>query len=56
MAGELGRPHIAHASLRWAVTGASLAQIVGLLLFFHTMWPRIRAAGSQLREQKGERF
>lgn len=31
-------------------------QIVGLALYFFTMWTRIRPVGSQVREAKGERF
>lgn len=54
--GELTRPHVVHPALRWIVACASLAQIAGLGVFFYTMWPRIRAVGSQVREQKGERF
>ena len=38
-----------------AVAGASL-QIVGLALFFYTVWGRIRSAGSRDRERRGERF
>lgn len=46
----------AHAWLRVSVTAAGLAQIVGLILFFATMWGRIRPAGSRAREASGERF
>ena len=53
---ELLRPGIAAAWLRWAVVIASLAQIAGLAVFFHTMWGRIRPVGSQVREARGERF
>ena len=34
----------------------SLIQIAAILLFFYNMRTRIRATGSKLREQKGERF
>jgi len=54
--GELLRASSAAAWLRWTVAVAGLAQIAGLALFFYTMWPRIRAVGSQSREAKGERF
>jgi len=54
--GELLRPLVAAGWLRWAVVLAGLAQIVGIALFFHTMWSRIRPVGSQAREAKGERF
>lgn len=54
--GELARPAIVAAWLRWVVVLASLAQVTGILLFFHTMWGRIRPVGSHVREAKGERF
>lgn len=39
-----------------AVVIAGFAQIGGIALFFFTMWSRIRPAGSQSREAKGEKF
>ena len=54
--GELLRPVIDDAWLRWAVVAAGMLQIVGLLVFFYNLWPRIRAVGSQAREARGERF
>ena len=56
IAGELLRPRSAALPLRLSVLGASLLQVTGLVLFFHTMWSRIRPAGSQAREHRGERF
>ena len=56
VAGELLRPAVDHLWLRWAVILFGLLQIAGVALFFHTMWGRIRAAGSSTREAKGERF
>jgi cbb3-type cytochrome oxidase subunit 1 len=56
VAGELVRAASSAAWLRWTVVTAGFAQIAGLALFFYTMWPRIRAVGSQSREAKGERF
>lgn len=56
VAGELLRAASAATWLRWTVVLAGFAQIAGLALFFYTMWPRIRAVGSQSREAKGERF
>lgn len=41
---------------RWAVVLGGAGQVVGLALYFWTMWPRIRPVGSHLREAKGERF
>lgn len=54
--GELLRPSSATWWLRWAVIAFSLTQIIGILVFFHTMWSRIRPLGSRIREEKGERF
>nr|MBA3343729.1 hypothetical protein [Gemmatimonadales bacterium] len=54
--GELFRPTVAAAWLRWAVILGGLLQIVALVLFFHAMWSRIRPGGSQAREARGERF
>lgn len=42
--------------LAWVVVLAGFGQIAGLLFYFWTMWPRIRPVGSQLREQRGEKF
>ena len=54
--GELLRPSVGAAWLRWTVLLAGAAQIAGLALFFHTMWSRIRPVGSRAREAAGERF
>jgi len=56
IAGEVARVAIDPAWLRWTVTIAGIAQIVGFAIYFWTMWPRIRPVGSHLREAKGERF
>lgn len=42
--------------LGWVVLAGGLGQAVGLVLYFVTMWPRIRSVGSHLREGKGEHF
>lgn len=42
--------------LAWIVVAGGCGQIVGLGIYFWTMWPRIRPLGSQLRESQGERF
>ena len=34
----------------------STLQVLAMVLFFYSMWGRIRAVGSQLREAKGEKF
>ena len=54
--GELARTRSDALWLRWTVVAGGSAQIVGLLLFFLTMWSRIRPVGSQAREAGGERF
>jgi len=53
---EILRDHSNSNGLRWLVVLSSFSQIAGIGLFFHTMWSRIRPAGSQKREEKGERF
>ncbi len=55
-AGELARMSTGAYWLRVAILLFSFAQIAGVLLFFHTMWSRIRPLGSRAREEKGERF
>jgi heme/copper-type cytochrome/quinol oxidase subunit 1 len=54
--GELLRLTIDAAWLRWLVVVSGFLQIAGLGLYFWTMWRRIRAVGSAVREEKGERF
>jgi heme/copper-type cytochrome/quinol oxidase subunit 1 len=54
--GELLRPGVDAGWLRWGVVLAGVAQSLGIAVFFHTMWSRIRPVGSQAREAKGERF
>ena len=54
--GELARGSTAAAWLRWSIVIAGLLQIAGLVLFFYTMWSRIRPVGSRAREKLGERF
>lgn len=54
--GELLRPGVGAAWLRWGVLLAGAAQMVSIALFFHTMWTRIRPVGSRAREAAGERF
>ena len=53
---ELSRTASDAPALRWAVVLAGFGQIVGIGLFFHTMWSRIRPVGSRGREERGERF
>ncbi|HEY4131994.1 MAG TPA: cbb3-type cytochrome c oxidase subunit I [Gemmatimonadaceae bacterium] len=56
IAGELVRPATSALAVRWTVVLGGFGQILGLVLFFYTMWSRIRGLGSGLRESKGERF
>ncbi len=53
---EAARAWIDPPMLGWVVVAGGLGQIVGLAVYFWTMWTRIRPAGSHLREAKGERF
>jgi len=39
-----------------AIVIFSSLQVVSIILFFYSMWGRIRAVGSQYREAKGEKF
>ena len=41
---------------RWAILAGGAGQVIGVGVYFWTMWPRIRGVGSQLREARGERF
>ncbi len=38
------------------ISFASVFQGIGMLLFFYSIWGRIRAVGSQVREALGEKF
>lgn len=53
---EAARAWSAEPVLAWVVVAGGLGQILGLGIYFWTMWPRIRPVGSQLREAKGEKF
>jgi hypothetical protein len=54
--GELLRDGVQHRALAWVVVAGGLGQVIGLALYFWTMWPRIRPVGSHLREAAGEKF
>jgi heme/copper-type cytochrome/quinol oxidase subunit 1 len=41
---------------RYFITTFSILQVAAFLIFFYSMWGRIRSAGSHLREAKGEKF
>jgi heme/copper-type cytochrome/quinol oxidase subunit 1 len=53
---EVARGGSDATALAWIVVLGGLGQVVGLAIYFWTMWPRIRPVGSHLREAKGERF
>lgn len=53
---EVSRAWSGAYSLRLLVVAAGLGQILGLGLYFYSMWSRIRPLGSAKREQAGERF
>ncbi len=42
--------------LKFLLTASSVLQVLGIILFFISMWGRIRSVGSHLREAKGEKF
>jgi cytochrome bd-type quinol oxidase subunit 2 len=42
--------------LAWVVVLSGIGQVLGLAIYFWTMWPRIRPLGSKIREASGERF
>ena len=54
--GEILRDTRSDGWLRVTVALGAALQVVGLALFFYTMWNRIRSAGSRQREMQGERF
>lgn len=56
VAGEAARAWIHHPTLAWMVVAGGAGQVVGMALYFWTMWGRIRPVGSHLREARGERF
>jgi heme/copper-type cytochrome/quinol oxidase subunit 1 len=56
IAGELARAVVSSLPLRWLVVVSGAGQALAILLFFSTMWSRIRPLGSKSREEAGERF
>lgn len=56
VASELAREYSTSVWLRSCVVAGALAQFLGIVVFFFTMWPRIRSAGSHVREARGEKF
>ena len=53
---EIARAAVDEVWLRIATVGTGFLQVAGLLVFFYTMWSRIRPLGSAVREAQGERF
>ena len=53
---EVVRGLVESRAWSWIVVITSVGQAAGLMLYFWTMWNRIRPVGSQLRERSGERF
>jgi heme/copper-type cytochrome/quinol oxidase subunit 1 len=45
VAGELARPVSAAGAVRWTVVAGGGGQLLGIVVFFWTMWSRIRASG-----------
>ena len=56
IASEIARAYSDALVLRWLVVISGFAQILGLALYFYSMWSRIRPVGSAAREAAGERF
>jgi heme/copper-type cytochrome/quinol oxidase subunit 1 len=46
---ELLRPGLDSRALRWFIVVAGVGQVVGIVVFFANMWPRIRSAGARAR-------
>ena len=55
-AAEAARAWSSAPWLGWVVLLGGTGQAVGLLVYFWSMWGRIRPVGSHLREARGERF
>ena len=53
---EAARAWSTSQGLAWIVVLGGLGQVLGLLIYFWTMWSRIRPVGSHLREAAGEKF
>jgi len=42
--------------LKFLLTISAIGQVLGIIIFFISMWGRIRSVGSHIREAKGEKF
>ena len=47
---------ISNDVLKWIIVISSSTQVIGMILFFVSIWGRIRSSGSHIREAKGEKF
>jgi heme/copper-type cytochrome/quinol oxidase subunit 1 len=54
--GELLPEDPGTSAVAWVIIAGGVAQGAGLVVFFATMWSRIRPVGRQAREAAGERF
>lgn len=42
--------------IQYLIAISSALQVIAMILFFYSMWGRIRPVGSHIREAKGEKF
>lgn len=42
--------------IHYSIAISSILQVIAMILFFYSMWGRIRPVGSHIREAKGEKF
>lgn len=42
--------------IHYSIAVSAFLQVLAMLLFFYSMWGRIRPVGSHIREAKGEKF
>lgn len=47
---------IASDLLKFFLTISAVGQVLGIIIFFISMWGRIRSVGSHIREAQGEKF
>jgi cbb3-type cytochrome oxidase subunit 1 len=50
---EVLQPVSGERPLRWVIVLAGTGQVIGILVFFANMWPRIRSAGARARASLG---
>ncbi len=53
---EFALAYVELSALRYLDVVASFGQIAAMLLFFYSIWGRVRPIGSALREAQGEKF